>query len=630
MDASFSMVNPESEGGPSKMQAAKDATNQLVDKLPDSALVGAVAYGSKESNAPDNRERGCQDISVLSPVGRIDKAGLKASINALEPKGYTPIGNSLKKAAEQLKAAGGEGDNSIVLVSDGIDTCAPPPVCDVAKELAADGVGLTVHTIGFQVDEKAQAELDCVAKATGGQSVAAANAAELAQNMEFLTLRSVNMYEAKGTPFEFADDPDGAKYLGEGTYHAKVLPRMGRNEGEDRPFYTKLSVPEGYNAYVTVFAIPEQNADGEGTSDIFSTVEAENPAPNCEDYATTVQSGPSKTYGGRYAPPNSASVLVQNEKQPEDEKDRCIKMDDWDIVTTLYFADTIGFDQVNQDVELDVEVNVQYVKAGAFAGDEKKPYASRELPEAKQIEEGAPVAGGATFDSAAAVTPGETYNDAIVDGEYRFYKFDVPYGKRPVVTVQGRKSVAEYDSYGLQWDFYNPTRGSVHAGGDIHVYEEEEVKRSAGDSAVQWANRTEYIDAPLTLPGTYYLVFAKSVNNYEVNRTAGIDQGFSFKVELDGEPMDGPSFTPNFEPGAEPSDTPINLAKASEMTTAEDAPKEGDNAEKQAADADVAQAGEDSAGGINLKGMLIGAGVVLLIAGGAAGGLLLFLLARRK
>ena len=69
MDASFSMADPESEGGPSKMQVAKDATNQLVDKLPDSALVGAVAYGSKESNAPDNTERGCQDISVLSPVG---------------------------------------------------------------------------------------------------------------------------------------------------------------------------------------------------------------------------------------------------------------------------------------------------------------------------------------------------------------------------------------------------------------------------------------------------------------------------------------------------------------------------------------------------------------------------------
>ena len=634
MDASFSMADPESEGGPSKMQVAKDATNQLVDKLPDSALVGAVAYGSKESNAPDNKERGCQDISVLSPVGRIDKAGLKDSFNALEPKGYTPIGNSLKKAAEQLKAAGGEGDNSIVLVSDGIDTCAPPPVCEVAKELAADGVGLTVHTIGFQVDEKAQSELDCVAEVTGGQSLAAANAAELAQNMEFLTLRSVNMYEAKGTPFEFADDPDSAKYLGEGTYHTKVLPRMGRNEGEDRPFYTKLSVPEGYNAYVTVFAIPEQNAEGKGTSDIFSTVEAENPAPNCEDYATTVQSGSRPTYGGRYAPPKSASVLVQNEKQPEDEEDRCIKMDDWDIVTTLYFSDTISSDQVNQDVELDVEVNVQYAKAGAFAGDEKKPYASRELPEVKQIEEGAPVAGGATFDSAAAVTPGETYSDAIVDGEYRFYKFDVPYGKRPVVTVQGRKSVAEHDSYGLQWDFYNPTRGSVLAGGDIHVYDEEKVERSAGDSAVQWANRTEYVDAPLTLPGTYYLVFAKSVNENASDRTSGMDQGYSFKVELDGEPMDGPEFTPNFEPGAEPSDTPINLAsasedldKASETTKAEDAPKEGDNAEQQSADADVAQAGEDSAGGSNLKGMLIGAGVVLLIAVGAAGG---FLLARRK
>lgn len=210
----------------------------------------------------------------------------------------------------------------------------------------------------------------------------------------------------------------------------------------------------------------------------------------------------------------------------------------------------------------------------------------------------------------------------------------MPYGKRPVVTVQGRKSVAEHQGYNLRWDFYNPTRGSVLDGEDIYVGSEEKVERSAGNSAVQWANRTEYSDGPLTLPGTYYLVFAKSVNNNTFDPTSGMDQGFSFKVELDGEPMDGPEFTPNFEPGAEPSDAPINLASASEdldkasgTTKAEDAPKEGDNAEKQSADADVAQAGEDSAGGSNLKGMLIGAGVVLLIAVGAAGG---FLLAHRK
>lgn len=164
MDASDSMMAQDVDGG-TRLDAAKQAANQLVDSLPETAVMGMLVYGASESNAPDNRERGCQDIDVLAPVERIDKEELKGEIDALEAQGYTPMGNALRAAADEL---GSEGERSIILVSDGIDTCAPPPVCEVAEELAGDGLDLAIHTVGFKADEAAQAELECISEISGG------------------------------------------------------------------------------------------------------------------------------------------------------------------------------------------------------------------------------------------------------------------------------------------------------------------------------------------------------------------------------------------------------------------------------------------------------------------------------
>src|SRR5699024_7934710 len=148
---------------------------QLVDSLPETAVMGMLAYGASESNAPDNRERGCQDIDVLSPVEGIDKEELKSEIGALEAQGYTPMGNALRAAADELGSA---WDRSVSLVSDGIAPCEPSPVCEVAEERAGDGFGLAIHTLGFKADEAAQAELEWISEASGGTYVEAENAEE--------------------------------------------------------------------------------------------------------------------------------------------------------------------------------------------------------------------------------------------------------------------------------------------------------------------------------------------------------------------------------------------------------------------------------------------------------------------
>src|SRR5690606_40031567 len=101
-------------------------------------------------------------------------------VDGLQASGFTPIGRSLQAAVDDLPP---EGRRTVVLVSDGIDTCAPPRACDVARQIVADGVELRVEAVGFQVDAAAAEELRCIAEATGGTYRPADDAADLAREL---------------------------------------------------------------------------------------------------------------------------------------------------------------------------------------------------------------------------------------------------------------------------------------------------------------------------------------------------------------------------------------------------------------------------------------------------------------
>src|SRR5699024_11931110 len=112
MDASDSMLAEDVDGA-TRLDAAKQAANQLVTALPETAVMGMLAYGASGSNAPDNRERGCQDIDVLAPVERIDNEELKSEIGALEAQGYTPMGNALRAAHDRKSTSLNFSNDSI-------------------------------------------------------------------------------------------------------------------------------------------------------------------------------------------------------------------------------------------------------------------------------------------------------------------------------------------------------------------------------------------------------------------------------------------------------------------------------------------------------------------------------------
>jgi len=163
MDASGSMNRLDDVGNP-LIDGAKDALREIVHRLPPDANVGLRVYGHRTSN--EDPVAGCVDTELVVPVGPIDREALNAAIDSFDASGFTPIGLSLQQAAEDLPSA---GSRTIILVSDGVDTCAPPDPCEVAEQLALKGFATQIHTVGFFLNDQAAADqLQCIADAGHG------------------------------------------------------------------------------------------------------------------------------------------------------------------------------------------------------------------------------------------------------------------------------------------------------------------------------------------------------------------------------------------------------------------------------------------------------------------------------
>ncbi len=155
------------EGRP-KIEIAREVMGDLAKRLPPDARVGLMVYGH-------NRKDDCSDIEIVSPLGS-DRAVFVQALNDINPKGKTPITASLHKAVEQLRQD--EGSASIVIVSDGKETCGGDP-CAAARDAISTGVHLRIHVIGFDVAPDETQQLTCIAEEGHGKYFAASNAEQL-------------------------------------------------------------------------------------------------------------------------------------------------------------------------------------------------------------------------------------------------------------------------------------------------------------------------------------------------------------------------------------------------------------------------------------------------------------------
>ncbi|MGN8025467.1 vWA domain-containing protein [Microbacterium sp. 22242] len=185
LDASGSMVR-ETTKGRTRMDDARDAMLKAVGELPDNAQVALLVFGTGTGNSDAERAAGCTDVKTVAALGPIDRTALGNSIRGVKASGYTPIGPALRTAAKMLPE---HGAGTIVLVSDGVDTCSPPPACEVASELHGANDALAIHAVGFGVDkdEQAQQQLECIGRVGGGSYLPASNVTQLGSRITAAT-----------------------------------------------------------------------------------------------------------------------------------------------------------------------------------------------------------------------------------------------------------------------------------------------------------------------------------------------------------------------------------------------------------------------------------------------------------
>jgi len=177
LDASGSMWGQ--IDGENKIVIARRVLGDLVEDLAADTEVGVIAYGHR-------REGDCDDIETVVPIGALDPAALKGAVNGLNPKGKTPITRSVSQAFDLLRQRPGQGGSAgatVILVSDGLETCGGDP-CATVRAAKEQGIDFVLHIVGFDVAKEDVSSLECAAQAGGGLFLSAENAGELSAALE--------------------------------------------------------------------------------------------------------------------------------------------------------------------------------------------------------------------------------------------------------------------------------------------------------------------------------------------------------------------------------------------------------------------------------------------------------------
>ncbi len=345
---------------------------------------------------------------MVSPVGPLDRPGLGAAIDGLTPRGYTPIARALQVAAEELPR---EGPRSIVLVSDGVDTCAPPQPCDVARTLAGQGVDLVVHAVGFGVDDEARAQLSCIAQAAGGTYTDAPDASALQRVLPRVTGSALRNYRPAGTPIIGAATVAAAPVAAPGLH----LDTIGQHEQR----YYSVDVPEGATAYFSA-TVSFPRLSGVGILDDFNSLQLRTYGDQGEDCHEFTSEQASDSSSGEALTVATTWTGAAEPKKGSGSVDRCRGGGRYTFALT--------WDRVSAGVpeRLPVELLVGVEPPVADAG----PVAI--LPKPTFVEPpgpARPVVGGGSFNVAGALDGSGSYTDTLQRGEFVFYRVRLDWGQ---------------------------------------------------------------------------------------------------------------------------------------------------------------------------------------------------------
>ncbi|MEV6219685.1 VWA domain-containing protein [Nocardia sp. NPDC051833] len=466
LDASGSMQRPDQ--GATMMDSAKKAVRTFVESAPAEAKVGLTTYGTGTGNTEAEKVAGCRDVRILQPPTTIDKPALTSAVDGIEARGWTPMGTALRQAAEALPSS---GPRSIVLVSDGDDTCAPPDPCEVARELKQQGVDLVVHSIGFAVDDTARTQLTCMAQATGGTYSDAADGAALERILPRVSSAALRNYQATGTPI-----------TGTATYGTAPVAKAGQyldTIGQHEKRWYAVDVPAGATAYFTGIVAFPRAAAGAAT-DGLAVLELRvygRDGTYCNIRERELES----RTGDGVAFTISNTLTRADEESSDGRPDSC--KGGGRYYYELNWDEAPGGLPARLPVELIVGIEPGVTDPGPSAVTAKTAFA-------EPAGASKPVSGGGSFTAATGLDGSGKYTDTIQNGEYVFYKVRLNWGQGLAYRVRFTETggAGYTTATNVTTTLYSPLGGEIDD--DTNAYTGRQATTLEGATVpIRYANR---------------------------------------------------------------------------------------------------------------------------------------------
>ncbi len=208
LDCSFSMKE-KLEGNMQKMDAAKMVLQQALARVPSDVNLGLRVFGQGYTGDPF---MDCKQSGLLVPLGQGNRRSIIERVRQVHPYGLTPLEYALRQAAEN-DLTGLPGPKTLILISDGADTCGGNP-CEFIKQLPRMGIKLKVDIVGLSLknrpdDVMARHQLNCITETSGGKYYDANTAAQLIESISASVNKAISgrVIIKPGTPATNIDTP---------------------------------------------------------------------------------------------------------------------------------------------------------------------------------------------------------------------------------------------------------------------------------------------------------------------------------------------------------------------------------------------------------------------------------------
>lgn len=162
-----------------KMEAAKKVLEETLSRIPNEINLGLRVFG----NGFRGDMTDCQQSTLLVPLGRNNRKAIIEAVRGMSPHGLTPLTYALMQAENDLRYC--NGPKTVILISDGVETCGgdPCPYVDRLSRVLGVKMKIDIVGLGLRRDRSAQEQLNCIAEKSGGKYYDANTAADLVNSI---------------------------------------------------------------------------------------------------------------------------------------------------------------------------------------------------------------------------------------------------------------------------------------------------------------------------------------------------------------------------------------------------------------------------------------------------------------